>query len=438
MLVVSRWVRGNNQLFRNIRQMQFKALIMIILGIAVCSSVFGASNSDRRTVPSAAEAARSQGGGYPKSDGFEEFKQGQAYGNQQQYEKAIEAFNKAESKGLKLYELFVFRGYAYHETKQYQKAISDASKAIELEAARMLAYELRAGVHYTMGNADEAIKELTNGLTKVEGAEKAKLQKARGITFLMLGRREDAISDLSQAIALGHASAVLYYNRGRAYKELGRYELALQDFSEALKLEPGHNRSLGDRGWVYACIGELEKGVEDLNQLLAKSSEDVLAHGMRGWVRLEIGDVEGGLADLVYALEHGSNDPMVFLNAASAYYLKDNMTKALKVNGQGLAIKDSDRESVLQFQRGIFLLVSGQKKEAARFYKKAKTAAFKRSERIEMQEAIADLKEAIQLHPHIADAAVAILKELEKTLSQTQASRQPRPEQCQRLRSRDE
>ena len=354
---------------------------MVISGIAVCSSVFGASGSDRRIVPLATAVGESpQGSGYPmESQAFQDFKWGQAYGNQGQYEKAIDAFNKAESKGLKLYELFVFRGFAYHETKQYQKAKRDAEQAIQFEPARMLGYELLAGVYYAMGQFDNAIKELTNGLSKVEGAEKAKLQKARGITYLKLGRREDAISDLSRAAALGHAPAVLYYNRGRAYSELGRYELAIQDFSEALNVEPGHDLSLRDRGWVYGCTGELKKSVEDFNQLLEKSPEDVWAHRLRGWVRLEIGDIEGGLADLVYTLEHGGSSSMVFLNAASAYYLKDNMTKALKVNGQGLAIKDPDSELVLQFQRGLFLLVRGQKKQATRFYKKAQTAAFKKS-----------------------------------------------------------
>lgn len=419
--------------------MQSKALIIVILGITVCSSAFGASNSDRRTVPlAAAVAERPQGAGYPEPDAFEDYKWGQAYANQQQYEKAIEAFNKAESKGLKLYELFVFRGYAYHETKQYQKAISDASKAIEFEPARMLAYELRAGVHYAMGNSAEAIKEFTDGLTKVEGAEKAKLQKARGIFLLKLGRREDAISDLSQAVTLGHTSAVLYHYRGRAYSELGRYELAIQDYSEALKIEPDHDRSLRGRGWVYGCIGEFEKSLVDFNQLLEKSPKDVLTHGMRGYVRLEAGDREGGLTDLIYALEHGSKDPWTFLNAANAYYLHENMTKALEVNGHGLAIGDADVESVLQFQRGLLLLVSGQKNEATRFYKKAETGAFKKPDPLELQEAIVDLKEAMHFHPHIADAAAAILKELEKTLSHTQAPPQPRQEQCQRLRKRGE
>ena len=75
--------------------MQSKALIIVILGITVCSSAFGASNSDRRTVPlAAAVAERPQGAGYAEPDAFEDYKWGQAYANQQQYEKAIEVSTK--------------------------------------------------------------------------------------------------------------------------------------------------------------------------------------------------------------------------------------------------------------------------------------------------------------------------------------------------------
>lgn len=417
--------------------MHFAVLIMLLCGIASYSSVFGGSDTYRHIVSSAG-AVRVQSGGKSSPDGFEEFKQGQAHGNRGEFEKAIEAFNLAQSKGLTLYELFVFRGFAYHETKDYQRAKNDAERAIALQPGKALGYELQAGVHYALGDAEGAIKALTEGIKRAQGEDKAKLHKARGMLSLKLGRQEDAISDLSRAAALGQETALLYYNRGRAYTELGRYEPAIQDFSKALTIDPGHDRSLRDRGWVYGCIGQFEKGVEDFNKLLVKSPGNVLAYAMRGWARLEAGDVDGGLGDLVYAVEHGDKNPLTFANAASAYYLKGDVKKALEMNGQGLALKDLESASALQFQRGLLLLVSGQEKDAQELYRKAKTGALKRSERIQLQEAIADLKEAIKFHPHIAASAESILEGLHNALGKTSESRGAASKQCQQLRSRDE
>lgn len=420
------------------RQKQSRTVIIAVIGMAVGLSVVDLL-SDRQLMSSVTLAAdRSHREESLVSDSVEDFKQGQVYLNQKKYEQSIEAFNKAESKGLTLYELFVFRGTAYHELRQFQNAKRDAEKAIELQPTRMLGYELLAGVHYAMGHADETINVATNGLAKVEGIEKAKLQRERGILLLMLGRTEDSIKDFIRAEELGETSELLYYNRGRAYSELGRYDLALQDFSKAHTIAPEYDKALRARGWVYDCVGELEKSLADFNQLLAKAPKDLLTRRLRGWVRIRIGDKEGALADLRYALEAGSRDPWTFLNAAAAYSLHENMAKALEVNGQGLALKDPDSEYVFQFQRGLFLLLSGHGKEAEKFYKKAATLALKKQDLLALQEAIADLKQEIQYRPHLASVADPILKELERTLATTKAPHKPRMNQCQRLIKRDE
>ena len=129
------------------RQKQSRTVIIAVIGMAVGLSVVDLL-SDRQLMSSVTLAAdRSHREESLVSDSVEDFKQGQVYLNQKKYEQSIEAFNKAESKGLTLYELFVFRGTAYHELRQFQNAKRDAEKAIELQPTRMLGYELLAGVH---------------------------------------------------------------------------------------------------------------------------------------------------------------------------------------------------------------------------------------------------------------------------------------------------
>ena len=419
-------------------QKQSRILILLGIGMVVGVSIVTLFPIERLIQSSVALAAdRSQKEGKPGSLGvFEDFAQGQAFLNEQKYEKAIKAFNQAESNGVTLYELYLFRGAAYHEIGQFQNAKRDAEKAIELQPARMLGYELLAGVAVSSSSLEDAIKILTNALTKVEGIEKAQLMKTRGRFLLNGERQKDAIRDLTHAIDMGDTSAATYYLRGDAHKELGRYELAIQDYSEALAIQPTHHSSLRSRGWTYGCIGEYEKGLSDLNQLLASSPEDLWARQRRGWVRLELDDKQGALADLSYALAAGSKNPWTFLNAAAAYSLQENMAKALEVNAQGLALKDPEAEYMLQFQRGLLLLISGQGGEAEKFYKKAELSALKSHDPLELQEAIADLKEEMHLHSHIASIAEPILKELEHTLAKTKAPHKPRPNQCQRLKKR--
>lgn len=410
---------------------------MVIMAIAIFSPALGA-NGDRSSGSTATEVVkRSETIPNSKSDAFEDFTQGRVSANQAQYAKAIDAFNRAESKGLRLYELFALRGFAYYQIKQYQHAEEDANRAIALEPSRMLGYELLAGVKYAVGNSDDAIKGLTSALTKVEDIEKAKLQKIRGVMLLKLGRRHEAIDDLTHALELGHASVALYSSRGDAYRQLGRYDLALLDYSQALRIKSDDGQALRDRGWTYTCVGELDKAVADFNQVLAAMPGDVVAHGMRGWARLESGDVKGSLDDFTYAMKHGTQDPWTFLGAADAYYLQDNIAKALEVNKQGLALKSADGDYRFEFQRGLFLLVNGEEEEAVRLYKKAEAAAIKRSDPLTLQEVIADLREMIRVQPQITGTTDVILNGLERSVAQTKVPSEPNPNQCQRLRSRD-
>ena len=92
------------------RQKQSRTVIIAVIGMAVGLSVVDLL-SDRQLMSSVTLAAdRSHREESLVSDSVEDFKQGQVYLNQKKYEQSIEAFNKAESKGLTLYELFVFRG----------------------------------------------------------------------------------------------------------------------------------------------------------------------------------------------------------------------------------------------------------------------------------------------------------------------------------------
>lgn len=420
-------------------QEQYKTVMLTAVGMVVYFVVGELASSNQPVKLSAAMAADGSLGTHSvESDPLEYFKQGQAYSNERKYEQAIDAFNQAELRGARIYELFVFRGYAYHEIRQFQNAKRDAEKAIMFQPAKMLGYELLAGVELAISSFDDAIKILTNGLTKVEGIEKAKLIKARGRFFLNRGRQEDAIRDLTRAMQMGDDSAVTYYLRGDAYSELAQYEQALRDYSEALTVQPTHDASRRSRGWVYGCIGEHAKSLADLDQLITRSPEDLLARRMRGWVRLGSGDRQGALADLSYALASGSKDPWTFLNAAAAYSLQENMAKALEVNAQGLILNDPDSEYALQFQRGLLLLITGHDTEARTFYKKAGASALKKQDPLELKEAMADLRKELYVHPHMASSAEPILQELERVLAKTKVPHKPRRNQCQQLRNKSE
>ena len=70
----------------------------------------------------------------------------------------------------------------------------------------------------------------------------------RGIAKARLGRHQDAIADIDQAIQLRPDFADAYSNRGNTKVLLGRYQEAIADYDQAIRLQPDLRRSLRQSG----------------------------------------------------------------------------------------------------------------------------------------------------------------------------------------------
>lgn len=84
------------------------------------------------------------------------------------------------------------------------------------------------------------------------------------------GRTDEAIADISQAIALAPDNATVYRARGMMRNARSEHELALADLDKALELAPGDTGALRHRAQAYQALGQDDKAVADYNAILAK------------------------------------------------------------------------------------------------------------------------------------------------------------------------
>ena len=84
------------------------------------------------------------------------------------------------------------------------------------------------------------------------------------------GKSDDAIADISQAIALAPDNATVYRARGMMRNARFEHELALADLDKALELAPGDTGALRHRAHAYEELGQYDKAVADFNAILAK------------------------------------------------------------------------------------------------------------------------------------------------------------------------
>lgn len=93
---------------------------------------------------------------------------GNAYGNKEQYDKAIAAYTQAIRLDSQYAEAYANRGFSYAIMGQYDQALPDLSKAIEIgisePGSNAFTYFLRGAVYAEKGEREKAVSDLERAL----------------------------------------------------------------------------------------------------------------------------------------------------------------------------------------------------------------------------------------------------------------------------------
>jgi tetratricopeptide (TPR) repeat protein len=101
---------------------------------------------------------------------------------------------------------------------------------------------------------------------------------------------DGAIADFTKVIEMnGKDQAFCYYFRGMAHYRKGNSNQAIDDLSKAIAIKPDP-RFFDDRGNLLAKQGELDRAIADLNKAIETAPQSAKAYGDRGLIRLLRGE----------------------------------------------------------------------------------------------------------------------------------------------------
>src|SRR5262245_16470440 len=83
--------------------------------------------------------------------------------------------------------------------------------------------------------------------TTAEAADSPTAYLKKGMTALVRGNPDDALTAFERAILLAPNSADAYYGRGCARQSKGDVDAAIEDFNHALALDPKHPEAYVNR-----------------------------------------------------------------------------------------------------------------------------------------------------------------------------------------------
>ncbi|MBE9126848.1 MULTISPECIES: CHAT domain-containing protein [unclassified Coleofasciculus] len=156
-----------------------------------------------------------------------------------------------------------------------------------------------------LGRYQEAIPYLNEAIKQQPDNHLA--YDGRGNALRKLGRDEEAILDLNKAITLQPDYHLAYYHRGDIQRKLGRYREALSDFDKAIELQPRYHLAYNGRGNTYRDLGYYREALSDFDKAIELQPNDHLAYNNRGAAKRKLRLYKEAVDDFKQALRLSHN-----------------------------------------------------------------------------------------------------------------------------------
>jgi DNA-binding winged helix-turn-helix (wHTH) protein/Tfp pilus assembly protein PilF len=165
-------------------------------------------------------------------------------------------------------------GSGYEREYNFSRARVAAKKAIELdetlsEAHGALAFNTYDYMHDLKG----AEGEFTRALDLDPNSE---FRRSHAMNLAMLGRIDEAVSEIETAMRNDPSQVVVRQNAGRIYLEAGNIDKALEEFRGVVELAPQNPIGFAHLGIANVLAGNYDDGLSEIQKYLRKEggSED--------------------------------------------------------------------------------------------------------------------------------------------------------------------
>ncbi len=176
-------------------------------------------------------------------------------------------FNTTISQAPREAGLYDLRGLSKRDLGDYPGALADLDLSVELDPINDMTHNDRSVVlAENFGRYNEAIKEISLAIALRPRFHL--FYYNRGTFEAMNKNCAAALADFSKAIELEPHSKY-FFNRGNCHFELKQYPAALADYDQALKLNPNFPLAYFNRALVLAATGQRDQACASARQAVA-------------------------------------------------------------------------------------------------------------------------------------------------------------------------
>jgi len=235
------------------------------------------------------------------------------------YDRAI-VFNEKDA------DLFYFSGYEWHLQGKNNIALSKLSRAIDIQAKFLEAYQVRSVVNMGLEKYDQALEDCKKCL-KLKEDEKGYYNLAQVYEKLeMYNEAEQAylksIEKNKQVAGTHYSLALLQYKRLK-------YGAANNSINQVLQFEPKNLDGILLQSQILAAQGNFPKAIEVLSMASIDYPDEALIFLYRGDINALMNQASYSIIDYSRAIELNPDNAEIYYKRAGAYEAIRDYEKAL-------------------------------------------------------------------------------------------------------------
>jgi serine/threonine-protein kinase len=277
---------------------------------------------------------------------------GGAYNRLGDFERAVADCNEAIRLDPKLSIAYAMRGDTYGNIGDDAKGLEDLNKAIELDGKSALAYALRSDVHNDLYENDKALADAEKA---IQLDPKLGLAHAyRGYALAQQGKKAEARQAFDQALQLSPDDPEVYNSRAAAPGE--EPEQAISDLTRAIALAPGFPEYMCNRSQNYLRLGKDKEALDDITEALRRSPKAAPAHVSQGEYYYNHGDLDQALKGYEAAIQVNPYYAMAYQRKAQVLFDKGRRDDAMRACEEAIRLRP--RYQPVYKLRGLILLYS--------------------------------------------------------------------------------
>lgn len=305
------------------------------------------------------------------------FYKGEEFMSKGQYSRALPYFNTLIGIDSTLAEGWFLRGVAKLNLGDVHGALSDLQRCTAVNPLLSQAYNAKSMALNRIGRHNQALAEVLNAIDLKPNS--TDYRYTLGVTYLYLNDYSKAQEAFSRIIKFDKTIPEAWINRGVARQYAADTAGAFSDYNRAIVLNPFSAYAYLRRGALHLDQKQFDLALADLNQSVALDSTVRDGFFVRSMAHYQRGDLQQALADLNHVVRLAPDYPLGLFNRAIVLY---------ELNEWQQAIVDLNNLSALNPENVLV------------YYNRANMQL----DHGRVREAIADYTTAINIFPDFANA----------------------------------